>query len=211
MITSEAQARDYARQWASEAQLNQLEELAQRLIAENAKQNLISKRSESQIWKRHIADSIQLLEHVPGEIQSTLPQGIWLDLGSGAGFPGLVIAILRPQWRMICIESRKRRVEWLESVSRDFNLRNVQILGRRLEVVEPFAAQVISARAFAPLAKLLALSAPFSTSSTHYILPKGLSASEELAGLPQASREKFHVEHSLTDTQAGIIVSKRLP
>jgi 16S rRNA (guanine527-N7)-methyltransferase len=86
-------------------------------------------------------------------------------------------------------------------------LENCRVEGKRLELVEPFDASVISARAFAPLAKLLSLSAPFSTNETRYLLPKGRSAAQELQELPAKSRRLFHVEQSLTNIEAGIIVS----
>jgi 16S rRNA (guanine527-N7)-methyltransferase len=73
--------------------------------------------------------------------------------------------------------------------------------------VTPFEARIISARAFAPLEKLLRLSAPFSTKATTYLLPKGRSAAQELSQMPRKIRKTFHVEHSLTDPDAGIIVS----
>jgi hypothetical protein len=70
----------------------------------------------------------------------------------------------------------------------------------------PMIARAISARAFAPLPKLLTLSAPFSTSATCYVLPKGRSAAQELQELKPSIRAMFHVKHSLTDPDAGIIV-----
>ena len=80
------------------------------------------------------------------------------------------------------------------------------VMGERLEVIKPFPASVISARAFAPLDKLLRLSAPFSTKATRYVLPKGRSAAHELSDQKQSIRKLFHVERSLTDRDAGIIV-----
>jgi 16S rRNA (guanine527-N7)-methyltransferase len=80
-----------------------------------------------------------------------------------------------------------------------------RIVGARLELVPAFAARVISARAFAPLPRLLALSARFSTADTRWLLPKGRSARQELAGLTDWAH-MFHVEQSLTDPEAGIIL-----
>ncbi|MEE4206665.1 MAG: RsmG family class I SAM-dependent methyltransferase, partial [Erythrobacter sp.] len=146
----------------------------------------------------------QLLEHVP---RGTFLPGPWLDLGTGAGFPGIVIAALRPEWEVVLVESRARRAEFLETCVRAFDLPRCRVIGERLERVEPFAAGVISARAFAPLDKLLRLSAPFSTKATRYVLPKGRSAAHELSQAKKPIRAMFHVEHSLTDREAGIIVS----
>lgn len=202
MIEDEDSARRYVAALADGEALDRLDRLASALVEENRRQNLISRPSEATIWQRHIADSAQLLRFVPRETF-----GPWLDLGTGAGFPGLVIAILRPAQAMVMVESRPLRAEWLARMAEELALDHCRIEARRIELVEAFAARVISARAFAPLPKLLGLSAPFSTGETTYLLPKGRSAAQELKALPVRSRELFHVEQSLTDPDAGIIVS----
>ena len=204
VLRDETPARAFVKGLTDAAGLLRLETLSAALINENQRQNLISRPSEAQMWVRHIADSAQLLRFVPRET----PSRPWLDLGTGAGFPGLVIAALRPEWKIVLVESRARRVEWLEHMVRELDLGNCRVEGRRLELVEPFKASVISARAFAPLEKLLSLSAPFSTKATTYLLPKGRSAAQELQVMPRKIRGMFHVEQSLTDEEAGIIVSK---
>ena len=204
VLRDEISARAFVEGLTDAAGMLRLEALSAALINENQRQNLISRPSEAQMWVRHIADSAQLLRFVPRET----PSRPWLDLGTGAGFPGLVIAALRPEWKIVLVESRGRRVEWLEHMVRELDLGNCRVEGRRLELVEPFKASVISARAFAPLEKLLSLSAPFSTKATTYLLPKGCSAAQELQAMPRKIRGMFHVEQSLTDEEAGIIVSK---
>lgn len=204
VLRDEISARAFVEGLTDAAGMLRLEALSAALINENQRQNLISRPSEAQMWVRHIADSAQLLHLVPRET----PSRPWLDLGTGAGFPGLVIAALRPEWKIVLVESRGRRVEWLEHMVRELDLGNCRVEGRRLELVEPFKASVISARAFAPLEKLLSLSAPFSTKATTYLLPKGRSAAQELQAMPRKIRGMFHVEQSLTDEEAGIIVSK---
>jgi 16S rRNA (guanine527-N7)-methyltransferase len=166
---------------------------------ENGRQNLISAASLPAVWTRHVCDSAQLLRHVPRETSN------WLDLGTGAGFPGLVIAALRPHMTTYLVESRVRRVEWLERARDALGLARTMVLGTRVELVQPFPATVISARAFASLDKLLSLAAGFSTKDTIWLLPKGRSAAQELAELT-GWRHMFHVEQSVTDTSAGIIV-----
>lgn len=169
------------------------------LQKENERQNLIAASSLDHIWQRHFLDSAQLLHHVP---RGTGP---WLDLGSGAGFPGLVIAILRPECDVRLVESRRRRVEWLEGIATALSLTNVTVIGNALEKIRSFEADVISARAFAPLQKLVDISARFSTIQTTWVLPKGRSAAQELQDL-RGWRHSFHVEQSLTDPDAGVIV-----
>lgn len=206
MIESEAAARAYCAARTDAEGMARLERLAALVLEENQRQNLIAKASEPQIWQRHIADSAQLLEHVSRETLAPEAGGPWLDLGSGAGFPGLVIAALCPQMPVVLVEARKRRAAFLQSAVAALDLKHCRVEAQRLERLTPFPARVISARAFAPLARLLALSAPFSTSQTAYVLPKGRSAAQELQRLEPSIRSMFHVKHSLTDPQAGIIV-----
>lgn len=202
MITTEDEAQDWLRELpeCDDAAMERLGVLVEMLREENTRQNLVSARSLDHVWLRHIVDSAQLLPHVPRE--TSLP---WIDLGTGAGFPGLVIAALRPEHEVLMVESRTRRIEWLDRARIAMGLEKARVIGQRLELVESRPCSVISARAFAPLDKLLALSSRFSTSDTIWLLPKGQSAGQELQDL-RNWRHVFHVEQSLTDPQAGIIV-----
>ena len=201
MIDDEASARAYVAGLCDEMAMERLVRFCAMLGVENERQNLIARATVGGVWQRHIADSAQLLSFVSRET------GVWLDLGTGAGFPGVIIAILRPDRAVRLVESRKRRVEWLQSVIDACALENCQVLGERLEQVPSFAASVISGRAFAPLPRLLSLSARFSTSDTIWLLPKGRSAKQELEQLAASRRKLFHVEQSLTDPESGILVS----
>ncbi len=177
-----------------------LERLVALLTEENARQNLVAAASLGQVWQRHIVDSAQLLAHVPRETSTP-----WLDLGTGAGFPGLVVAALRPECEVLMVESRAKRAEWLERARIALGLERARVIGMKLEAVPERMVRVISARAFAPLPRLLSLSARFSTSETLWLLPKGRSAQQELDDESEF-RHMFHVEQSLTDPEAGIIV-----
>lgn len=206
MIDSEAAAQAWlaARpEWDALA-AERIDRLIALLAEENTRQNLVAAASLSVVWQRHIVDSAQLLAHVPRETSSP-----WLDLGTGAGFPGLVIAALRPECEVVMVESRARRVEWLERARLALGLERACVIGSRLELVPSRSFRVISARAFAPLPKLLELSARFSTKDTLYLLPKGRSAQQELLELNRWNH-LFHVEQSLTDTEAGVIVGQLL-
>ncbi len=209
MIGDELDARGYVAELGDGAALERLERLAALIGEENGRQNLIASATLPLIWQRHIADSAQLLAYVPRETLSGLPEAQpWLDLGTGAGFPGLVIAALRPEWEVCLVESRRKRADWLERARIELGLPRCRVLGSRLELVESFPASVISARAFAPLPRLLDLSARFSTHRTLWLLPKGRSAAQELDSLPKSVRSTFHVEQSFTDAEAGIIVGR---
>lgn len=210
LIAGEEEARAFVARLADELgapdAMVMLDRYAALMLEENQRQNLISKPSAAQLWQRHIADSAQLLHFVPRETLGSGAQGPWLDLGSGPGLPGLVIAILCPQMPVTMVESRARRVTFLNHCLAELALPKAQVIGERLERITPFPARAISARAFAPLETLLSLSAPFSTAATRYVLPKGRSAAHELASLRPSIRKMFHVEQSLTDKDAGIIL-----
>jgi len=205
MIASEEDARSFVAGFTDAAGMARLDALTALLVEENNRQNLIARATMSALWQRHMADSAQLLIHVPRETSGDRP---WIDLGTGAGFPGLVIAALRPEWDVRLIESRRRRVEWLDRARIALGLSCCRVVGSRLESVPDIAAGVISARAFAPMPRLIELSARFSTNSTIWLLPKGRSAAQELEALPESQRRLFHVEHSRTDPEAGIIVGR---
>lgn len=205
MIVDEAGARAWlhARSECDDVARARLDHLTTILAVANHAQNLVSAASLPHVWRRHIADSAQLLDHVP---RGTSP---WLDVGSGAGFPGLVLAILRVDVEIVLIESRPLRSAWLRHAATALELANVQVLAQRIEVSDAPTAGAISARAFAPLLRTIALCAGFSTPKTRWALPKGRSAAQELTTLRGWSH-MFHVEPSITDPAAGIIVGRLL-
>jgi 16S rRNA (guanine527-N7)-methyltransferase len=205
MIASEDEARQFCAARTGAAGLERLERLAVLLAEENERQNLVSAASLASVWQRHFADSLQLLDHVPHE---TSP---WLDLGTGAGFPGLALAAAAPDARFVLVESRKRRVDWLNRAAEALGLENCRVIGARVENVESFPAGAIMARAFAPLGKLLRLSARFSTPATVWLLPKGRSAAQEWSEQPAEVRKMFHVEQSATDDGGGILIGQGTP
>jgi 16S rRNA (guanine527-N7)-methyltransferase len=204
ILSNEAEARAWLEtlpEWDAVAR-ERLETLVALLTEENQRQNLVSATSLEEVWRRHIADSAQLIAHVPRETSSQ-----WLDLGTGAGFPGLVVAALRPDCAVTMVESRGRRVEWLERARLALDLRYARIEGTAVGKLPNQQFSVISARAFAPLPKLLDLSARLSTTETVWLLPKGRSALQELDALTEWNH-MFHVEQSLTDPEAGVIVGQ---
>ncbi|MDE1468138.1 16S rRNA (guanine(527)-N(7))-methyltransferase RsmG [Aurantiacibacter sp. D1-12] len=205
MITNEEEARAFCAARCDADGMARIERFAGMLAEENARQNLVSAASLETVWQRHMADSLQLLDYAGDGV------GPWLDLGSGPGLPGLVLALARPNMPIGLVESRRKRFEWLEQVKGEFGLSNCTVHGKRLEHVDSCETGVITARAFAPLDKLLRLSARFSTRSTIWLLPKGRSAAQELSEQPHATRQMFHVEQSQTDAEAAILVGKGKP
>lgn len=183
--------------------LERLDAFRQRVIEENGRQNLVSAASIDQFWVRHIIDSVQLIDL----LEPTDGAGEWLDLGSGAGFPGMVIAMFRAG-TVTLVESRRKRIEFLIESAEALGLANVRVEGKRLELVESRPCDVISARAFAPLPKLLDVAHRFSTEKTLWLLPKGRSAKEELESVRQSWQGMFHVKQSITDPDAAILVAR---
>lgn len=171
------------------------------LKREAQSQNLISASTLDHIWSRHIVDSAQLLTFVDHE-----PGMQWLDLGSGAGFPGLIIALLT-DFQITLVESRARRIDYLQRAVEMLDLtKRVTVAGVILERLESAPFSVISARAFAPLPKLFELSERFATNKTLWLLPKGRNAEHEWEEARQFWDGNFQIMNSVTDQEAGILV-----
>ena len=194
---------DEARAWVAERASHAvpvLDRLLDRLREEATRQNLVSAATLPQLWSRHVADSAQLvpLSASPGER--------WLDIGTGAGFPGLVIAAVTGA-PVVCVEPRARRAEWLARVADELGLDGVDVRHSSLANTAPFQAATIVARAVAPLPRLFAMGLPFSDDATRWLLPKGASAQDEVDDAAREWQGVFHVKQSLTDPAAGIVVA----
>nr|WP_218647625.1 16S rRNA (guanine(527)-N(7))-methyltransferase RsmG [Sphingobium lactosutens] len=172
------------------------------LLSAMDEQNLIAESTRPHVWARHIVDSAQLIGHAV-----KAGEGEWIDLGSGAGLPGIVVACLsdRP---MLMVESRRKRIDFLNDVIAELGLTHARIFGGRVETVPATQAAVISARAYAPLPKLLASALHLSDKKTLWVLPKGRNAQNELEALRPAWQGVFHVEPSVTDAESAIIVAQ---
>jgi len=184
---------------------DRLRHLTQLVLEEADRQNLISAASRAEIWGRHIVDSAQLLT-LP--VLASPPAGAWVDLGTGAGFPGLVVACLSPR-PMVLVEVRPLRVAFLERAARTMGLDHVTVLGTKVEKVAlPKPASIISARAYAPLDKLLASAHHLADENTVWLLPKGRNGENELAIARAGWQAVFHVEQSLTDPDSVILTAQ---
>ena len=140
--------------------------------------NLISKNTIKNIYERHILDSAQLFDLISSDTK------ILVDVGSGAGFPGLVFGILNktlgfPIKQIILVESDTKKATFLQEVNRQLNLR-VQVKNERIEKIEGIKADVITARAFAELNKILTLCHGIVSRETILILPKGNTVDQEI-------------------------------
>jgi 16S rRNA (guanine527-N7)-methyltransferase len=181
--------------------LDKLNALVALVRSESERQNLISSSTSGDIWNRHIVDSIQLMKFSQ--------PGTWMDLGTGAGFPGLVIAIFNPG-PIVLVEERRLRHEFLSRAVAELELQNVTVIGGRVEQALTFNAEVITARAFAPLEKIFSLAHRFSTPKTRWILPKGRKANEELESVRTTWHGDFRLEPSVTDPTSSIIIAENV-
>jgi 16S rRNA (guanine527-N7)-methyltransferase len=183
---------------------DRLERYVGLLVGESAHQNLIAASTLDSIWSRHIVDSAQLLKHVPAGRRG----GHWVDLGSGPGLPGLVIAILS-DWRLTLVESRRGRIQFLEHCGETLGLTNVDVAGCQLAAYRPTrVADIISARAFAPLPRLLEQSARLADTNTLWLLPKGRNAQSELEMIQPAWQGDFQMTQSLTSDESLILIAQ---
>ena len=182
--------------------LSLLERLSDLVKKWNKSINLISKSTVPNLWERHILDSAQIFYANHGNFKK------WLDIGSGAGFPGLVLAILAKEenidGEIVLVESDKRKCAFLYTVRRDLNL-NLSIINKRIEECDPQNADIISARALANLTKLFDLSFNHKCENTTFIFPKGRSWQEELVAAEKTWNFSWEAVNSITDSQAVVL------
>ncbi|MHA1517319.1 MAG: 16S rRNA (guanine(527)-N(7))-methyltransferase RsmG [Alphaproteobacteria bacterium] len=166
--------------------------------------NLVAPSTLPELWSRHFADSAHLLNLAPDA-------RLWLDLGSGAGFPGLVVAILQanvPDFRMNLVESSNKKCAFLAEVVRateaavDIHPMRIEQLA---EKAQSLRMDVVSARALAPLSRLLELAEPFVGEGTRGLFLKGRETEAEVEAAQAGWDFKFHLHPSLTARDAFIV------
>lgn len=166
--------------------------------------NLVAPSSLPSLWSRHFADSAQIRDLAP-------EARLWLDLGSGAGFPGLVVAILqtgRPDFRMHLVESNHKKCAFLAEVARvtsapvDIHATRIEQLGESAHSLRP---DVVSARALAPLPRLFELASPFFWPPTRGLFLKGREAETEIEAAQPSWDFGCSLHPSLTAAGAPIV------
>ncbi|MEZ5815301.1 MAG: 16S rRNA (guanine(527)-N(7))-methyltransferase RsmG [Alphaproteobacteria bacterium] len=170
--------------------------------------NLVSPKTIDEAWCRHFADSAQIeryISHIPGDVSRE--SRMVFDLGSGAGFPGMVLAIMRSDLKVRLIESDERKCQFLKTVSRETGV-DVTVHNTRIECAQgDVCPDFVTARALADLKTLLGYVAPWASSSPHLqcLFLKGVQAGEEL----DAARAHFLFDceayQSVTDSQACVL------
>jgi 16S rRNA (guanine527-N7)-methyltransferase len=171
--------------------------------------NLVAQSTLADVWTRHIADSLQLLQHAPEDFRE------WVDLGSGAGFPGLVIAIAckdDPERHFTLVESNAKKAAFLRAAVRESGA-NVTVAAARVEAhaaTMEGQGDVVSARALAPLRELLALAAPYVGSDGVMLFLKGQDAVQELEAAFRSWRFDVVSSASVTDSRGCILAIRNV-
>ena len=169
--------------------------------------NLVSKATVHNIWHRHIVDSAQIYSfYPPGALT-------WVDLGSGAGFPGLVVAILakekNPDLRVTLVEADLRKATFLRQAAQTLEL-PVAVIAKRIEALENLRSDVLSARALAPLSSLLSFAHKHMSPQGTAIFPKGAQYKAEIAEARKAWLFDIDTSQSLSEAEAAILVIRNI-
>jgi 16S rRNA (guanine527-N7)-methyltransferase len=188
--------------------LARLDRFVELLLARQRQMNMIAASTEATVWTRHVADSLQLLPLMPAA-------RVWVDLGSGGGFPGLVIACALADVddaHVHLVESIGKKATFLREAAADINLPATVHAGRIEEFVEnvPGKVDVVTARAVAPLPKLLGLAYPLLRKGAVGLFPKGRDMAAELTDASIYWRIRSHTAKSRTDPKAGIVIVEGL-
>lgn len=190
---------DLDRLGVSRETLPQLDSYMQLLCKWQAKINLVSQATLPEMWQRHFVDSLQLIQLLPDEV----PQQI-LDFGSGAGFPGLIIALCT-QHKICLLEANAKKAAFLRHVASELAV-DVAIETTRIETAKLGPADHITARAFAALSDIFSFGQKHAVDHTNYCLLKGATWQKEIA---QAQYDGWRFQYqsipSITDTQAVLL------
>jgi 16S rRNA (guanine527-N7)-methyltransferase len=163
--------------------------------------NLVGPSTLPAIWDRHFSDSAQLLG-------LTSHGRSWLDIGAGAGFPGLVVALLDPEARIVLVESITKKCRFLEEAVTVLGISGrVKIENCRIEALSRQKFDVVTARALASLEQLFHWALPYAGSGTLWLLPKGVRVEEELAIAIDRFAFDYNLVPSRTDDSARIVVA----
>lgn len=161
--------------------------------------NLVGPKTMGDAWSRHFLDSAQLYQMAPADRRT----GVWLDMGAGAGFPGLVIALLGAK-HVHLVESDLRKATFQREVIRATGA-PATVHAARMETLAPFPVDMITARAFAPLEKLLEMAYPFWSEDVTGLFPKGRDVELELTQATKCWKMGVELLESQTDGDARIL------
>lgn len=177
------------------------------LLKWNKAINLVSPKTLPEAWERHFIDSAQVAAFIPGGVK------VYADLGCGGGFPGLVIAMMRPEIEVHLVESDERKCQFMRNVSRETSLGNVTIHTKRIEnAIDDIAPDFITARALASLKTLFDYIYPWidQNPKIQMAFMKGQKAVEEIAEAQGVYDFNVQLHESITDAQASVLTIQDL-
>ena len=188
----------------------QVEHYAKMLIEEGILRGLIGPRELSRIWSRHIVNCAAIDDYIP-------KQGTLADIGSGAGLPGIVIAIMNPELDVHLIETMQRRVQWLQDCVEELGLDNVVIHNNRAEELhKKISFDCVTARAVGSVETLSSIATPLVKSGGKMVLLKGNKASEELEKAKYTLKKRklenpqiHRVKSVMNDEETTVVVLKK--
>lgn len=192
----------------SEEIYQKLEAYVRLLLVWQEKFNLVSKSSLNEVWTRHIEDSAQLFKFMNNGVHSVY------DMGSGAGFPAMVLAIIaqekRPDISFTLIESIRKKTLYLNAVKEELRLENVQILNGRVENLDLRPADMITARAMTSLEKLIYYATKIGDQKTICVFPKGRNYSEELEEAKKLWNFDLEISQSEVEQDSAVLILKNI-
>lgn len=178
------------------------------LVEWQGKFNLVSNSTLDCLWKRHFLDSAQLVKYIPANAEKLF------DFGSGAGFPGMVVAVMQsekmPYLKVSLVESTGKKTMFLNCIKETLGLTNVEVLNCRVESISKQKADVITSRAMTALNSLLDYAYPFCTAKTVCIFPKGKKYAEEIAEAKKSWQFDCQIHDSEQSSEGKILVITNL-
>ena len=185
----------------SESSIKKLEKFHNYLLEYNKRYNLISKNTEKSIWNRHILDSAQIIKFIDASQENNI-----VDFGSGAGFPGLIIAIYNENvgFHVKLYEKSPVKRAFLKNIKKELDIKNIDIENDVYE--KTISADVIVCRAFKKLEEILKISREIVKKPHKLIILKGKSAQSEINNVSLGSNYSYKIEKSITDDDSKIII-----
>lgn len=197
---SEAEAKAWVAAQLTADAFNRMETFVGLLGEWGGKTNLLGGREFGRVWSRHVRNSLQLRDLAAGSL---------MDLGSGGGFPGMVLALADPDRRVTLVESNRKKAGFLAHVA-GVTGANVTVRPVRIEAMPVAPSPVVSARALAPLATMLPLAARFFGDDTVGLFPKGKEAANEVEAARRVASFSAELCPSVSDGEAAIVIVRHL-
>lgn len=201
-MTSEHERLSHLHSNVSRETLSRLEHYRDELLRWNQRINLISPSTESNIWTRHIEDAYQIVRLLPENTKTIT------DFGTGAGIPGIILAITTPA-HVHLVESDAKKIAFLRHIKHTLSL-NITLHHTRIESLEPWGNDVVTARALSPLPDLFTLLEGFLGKTHLSIFPKGKNSVKEIEETRINWKFEYDIHPSQIEPDANIIVSRHI-